>query len=77
MKLPYFKTEAERRDFWKKHVIGDYRKDLQESDDTFERLRPTPVTLKFDLPYHHTSIMTAKPINRNGTMIESVSEIMP
>jgi predicted DNA binding CopG/RHH family protein len=48
MKLPNFRTEAEERDFWEKHSIGDYWKDLRESDDTFERPRLTPVTLKFD-----------------------------
>ena len=48
MKLPDFKTEAEEREFWEKHSIADYWEDLRESDDTFERPRLTPVTLKFD-----------------------------
>jgi hypothetical protein len=41
-------TEARERKFWKKHSIADYWKDLRESDDTFERPRLTPVTVKFD-----------------------------
>lgn len=48
MKLPDFRTEAEEREFWEKHSIADYWKDLRESDDEFERPRLTPVTLKFD-----------------------------
>ena len=41
MKLPNFGTETEEREFWKKHSIADYWKDLRKSDDTFERPRPT------------------------------------
>ena len=48
MTLPDFKTEAQERKFWEKHSIADYWKDLRESDDTFERPRLTPVTVKFD-----------------------------
>ena len=48
MKLPDFKTEAQERKFWEQHPIADYWKDLRESDDTFERPRLTPVTVKFD-----------------------------
>jgi predicted DNA binding CopG/RHH family protein len=48
VKLPDFKTEAQERKFWQKHFIADYWKDLRESDDTFERPRLTPVTVRFD-----------------------------
>jgi len=48
MKLPNWGTETEEREFWEKHSIADYWKDLRESDDAFERPRLTPVTLKFD-----------------------------
>jgi predicted DNA binding CopG/RHH family protein len=48
VKLPDFKTEDEEREFWEKHSIADHWEDLRESDDTFERPRLTPVTLKFD-----------------------------
>lgn len=49
MKRPDFRTEAEERKFWEKRSIADYWKDLRESDDTFERPRLAPVTVKFDL----------------------------
>jgi predicted DNA binding CopG/RHH family protein len=48
MKLPDFRTEAEEREFWEKHSIADYWNDMRKSDDTFERPKLTPVTLKFD-----------------------------
>ena len=48
MKLPNLGTEAEEREFRENHSIGDYWKDLRESDDTFERPKLTPVTLRFD-----------------------------
>lgn len=48
MRVPDFKTEAEEREFWANHSIGDYCKDLRESGDTFKRPKLTPVTLKFD-----------------------------
>ena len=48
MKLPKFGTEAEEREFWERHSIGDYWQDLRKSDDTFDRPKLTPVTLKFD-----------------------------
>jgi predicted DNA binding CopG/RHH family protein len=48
MKLPKFKTEEEEKEYWGKHSIADYWKDLSESDDTFIRPKLTPVTLKFD-----------------------------
>jgi predicted DNA binding CopG/RHH family protein len=48
MKLPDFRTEAEEREFWGKHSIADYWNDMRKSDDTFERPKLTPVTLKFD-----------------------------
>ena len=48
MTMPHFKTEAEEREFWDKHSIGDYWKDLRESADTFRRPKLAPVTLKFD-----------------------------
>jgi len=48
VKLPDFKTEAQERKFWEEHSIGDYWKDLRESDDRFERPKLTPVTVKFD-----------------------------
>lgn len=35
-------------EFWSKHSIADYWKDLRESTDTFKRPKLTPVTLKFD-----------------------------
>jgi hypothetical protein len=50
MKLPNFGLEAEEREFWENHSLGDYWEDLRESDDTFERPKLTPVTLKFDPP---------------------------
>lgn len=48
MKLPEFKTEQEERKYWKKHSIADYWADLKESEDTFQRPKLKPVTLKFD-----------------------------
>jgi predicted DNA binding CopG/RHH family protein len=47
-KLPTFKTQEEEISFWDKHSISEYWGELEESDDTFERPRLTPVTLKFD-----------------------------
>ena len=47
-KLPTFKTQEEETRFWKKHSISEYWEELEESTDTFERPRLTPVTLKFD-----------------------------
>jgi hypothetical protein len=47
-KLPTFKTQEEEIIFWKKHSIAEYWGELEESTDTFERPRLTPVTLKFD-----------------------------
>ena len=39
----------EIREFdWKKHSISNYWVDLKEADDTFERPKLTPVTIKFD-----------------------------
>ena len=40
--------EDNERKFWEEHSIADYWKDLQESDDRFERPKLTPVTVKFD-----------------------------
>lgn len=48
MKTPDFKTEAQERKFWEKHSVADYWNDLLESQDTFERPKLTPVTVKFD-----------------------------
>ena len=48
MKTPDFKTEAQERKFWEKHSVADYWNDLLESEDTFERPKLTPVTVKFD-----------------------------
>jgi len=48
MKLPDFKSEEEERSFWNKQSIADYWEDLTDTDDTFKRLKLTPVTLKFD-----------------------------
>jgi len=47
-KLPTFKTQEEEISFWDKHSISEYWGELEESADTFERPRLTPVTLKFD-----------------------------
>jgi len=47
-KLPTFKTQEEELRFWDKHSISEYWGELEESTDTFERPRLTPVTLKFD-----------------------------
>ncbi len=47
-KLPTFKTQEEEIRFWQKHSISEYWGELEESTDTFERPRLTPVTLKFD-----------------------------
>lgn len=47
-KLPTFKTQEEEITFWEKHSISEYWEELEESTDTFERPRLTPVTLKFD-----------------------------
>lgn len=47
-KLPTFKTREEEIIFWEKHSISEYWGKLEESTDTFERPRLTPVTLKFD-----------------------------
>ena len=47
-KLPTFKTQEEEISFWAKHSISEYWGELEESADTFERPRLTPVTLKFD-----------------------------
>jgi hypothetical protein len=47
-KLPTFKTQEEEIRFWDKHSISEYWGELEESTDTFERPRLTPVTLKFD-----------------------------
>ncbi|MBE0427894.1 MAG: hypothetical protein IBX72_14770 [Nitrospirae bacterium] len=47
-KLPTFKTQEEEIRFWEKHSISEYWEELEESTDTFERPRLTPVTLKFD-----------------------------
>ena len=47
MKLPNFTTEAEEREIWENHPIGDYWKNLRESYDAFERPKLTPVKLKF------------------------------
>lgn len=47
-KLPTFKTQEEEIKFWEKHSIAEYWGELEESTDTFERPRLTPVTLKFD-----------------------------
>ena len=47
-KLPTFKTQEEEIRFWEKHSISEYWGELEESTDTFERPRLTPVTLKFD-----------------------------
>lgn len=47
-KLPTFKTQEEEISFWRKHSISEYWEDLEESTDTFERPKLTPVTLKFD-----------------------------
>jgi predicted DNA binding CopG/RHH family protein len=48
MKIPEFKTEREEQKFWEKHSIADYWSDLQDSSDTFNRPKLTPVTIKFD-----------------------------
>jgi predicted DNA binding CopG/RHH family protein len=48
MKIPEFKTEKEEQKFWEKHSIADYWSDLQDSSDTFNRPKLTPVTIKFD-----------------------------
>jgi predicted DNA binding CopG/RHH family protein len=48
VKLPDLKTEDQEKKFWEKHSVADYWKDLRESDDTFQRPRLTPVTVKFD-----------------------------
>lgn len=48
MKLPKFNIEEDEKKFWEKHSIADYWDDLSESDDTFNRPKLTPVTLKFD-----------------------------
>jgi predicted HicB family RNase H-like nuclease len=47
-KLPTFKTQEEEIKFWEKHSISEYWEELDESTDSFERPRLTPVTLKFD-----------------------------
>jgi predicted DNA binding CopG/RHH family protein len=47
-KLPTFKTQEEEIRFWERHSISEYWGELEESTDTFERPRLTPVTLKFD-----------------------------
>jgi predicted HicB family RNase H-like nuclease len=47
-KLPTFKRPEEEIRFWEKHSISEYWEELEESTDTFERPRLTPVTLKFD-----------------------------
>jgi predicted DNA binding CopG/RHH family protein len=47
MKTPGFKTEAQERQFWEKHSVADYWNDLLESEDTFERPKLTPVTVRF------------------------------
>jgi len=47
-KLPTFKTQEEEIRFWEKHSISEYWEELEESTDTFQRPRLTPVTLKFD-----------------------------
>ena len=47
-KLPTFKTQEEEIRFWEKHSISEYWEELEESNDTFERPKLTPVTLKFD-----------------------------
>ena len=47
-KLPTFKTQEEEISFWDKHSISEYWGELEESTDTLERPRLTPVTLKFD-----------------------------
>jgi len=47
-KLATFKTQEEEIRFWQKHSISEYWGELEESTDTFERPRLTPVTLKFD-----------------------------
>jgi len=47
-KLPTFKTREEEIIFWEKHSVSEYWGELEESADTFERPRLTPVTLKFD-----------------------------
>lgn len=47
-KLPTFKTQEEEIRFWETHSIAEYWEDLDESADTFERPKLTPVTLKFD-----------------------------
>ena len=48
MKTPDFKTEAQERKFWEKHSVAHYWNDLLESEDTFERPKLTPVTVRFD-----------------------------
>lgn len=47
-KLPVFKTQEEEIKFWQTHSVSEYWEDLSESNDTFERPKLTPVTLKFD-----------------------------
>ena len=47
-KLPTFRTREEEISFWEEHSISEYWGELEESTDTFERPRFTPVTLKFD-----------------------------
>jgi len=47
-KLPTFRTQEEEINFWEKHSISEYWEELEESTDTFERPKLTPVTLKFD-----------------------------
>ena len=47
-KLPTFRTQEEEIRFWERHSISEYWDELEESTDTFERPRLTPVTLKFD-----------------------------
>jgi hypothetical protein len=37
---------SKKRKFWEKDSVADYWKDLRESDDTFERPRLTPLTVK-------------------------------
>ncbi len=47
-RLPTFETPEEEIRFWEKHSISEYWGELEDSTDTFERPRLTPVTLKFD-----------------------------
>jgi hypothetical protein len=47
-KIPKFKTAEEETRFWEKHSIAEFWGELDESQDTFQRPKLTPVTLKFD-----------------------------